>query len=197
MTTVTEFEALASICAAVGDAIDGDPALRDRIARVLGIGDRAAASFEDLTPPDPPNPPALVTDELPSVDEALVELAAIPPRGDAAATRLLAIAGLVNADPAYGPGGTKRNLVLPALTGGDLAVSEFAPELLDQVERAQTNDDLRAATVNANLGRVAVGGDVDPVPTRRPGVSYFGRVTATPDAPDVGAQSVHFRVGVR
>jgi hypothetical protein len=33
--------------------------------------------------------------------------------------------------------------------------------------------------------------------TRRPGVSYFGRVTATPDAPDVGAQSVDFRVGVR
>jgi hypothetical protein len=164
MTTVTEFEALASICAAVGDAIDGDPALGDRIARVLGIGDRAVARFEDLTP-GPGNPPGLGTDELPSVDEALVELAAIPARGDAAATRLLAIAGLVNADPAYGRGGTKRNLVLPALTGGDLAVAELAPELLDQVERAQTNDDLRAATVDANLTRVVIGGDVDPVPT--------------------------------
>ena len=165
MTTVTEFEALASICAAVGDAIDGDPALRDRVARVLGIGDRAAANFEDLAPPDPLNPPGVGTDELPSVDQALAQLAAVPARGDAAATRLLAIAGLVNADPAYGPGGAKRNLVLPALTGGDLALAELAPELLDQVERAQTNDDLRAATVNANLTRVVIGGDVDPVPT--------------------------------
>jgi hypothetical protein len=33
--------------------------------------------------------------------------------------------------------------------------------------------------------------------TRRPGVSYFGRVIATPDDPDVGTQSVDFRVGVR
>jgi hypothetical protein len=33
--------------------------------------------------------------------------------------------------------------------------------------------------------------------TRRPGVSYWGRVTATPDDPDVEAQSVDFRVGVR
>jgi hypothetical protein len=33
--------------------------------------------------------------------------------------------------------------------------------------------------------------------TRRPGVSYFGRVTATPNAPDAGSQSVDFRVGVR
>jgi hypothetical protein len=33
--------------------------------------------------------------------------------------------------------------------------------------------------------------------TRRPGVSYFGRVIATPDDPDVGSQSVDFRVGVR
>lgn len=165
MTTVTEFEALASICAAVGDAIDGDPALRDRVARVLGIGDRVAANFEDLAPPDPLNPPGVGTDELPSVDQALAQLAAVPARGDAAATRLLAIAGLVNADPAYGPGGAKRNLVLPALTGGDLALAELAPELLDQVERAQTNDDLRAATVNANLTRVVIGGDVDPVPT--------------------------------
>jgi hypothetical protein len=166
MTTVTEFEALASICAAVGDAIDGDPALRERISRVLGIGDRAAANFEDLTPPDPGNSPGAGTDELPSVDEALSQLAAVPARGDAAATRLLAIAGLVNADPAYGPGGTKRNLVLPALTGGDLALAEVASDLLDQVERAQTNDDLRAATVNANLTRVVIGGvDVDPVPT--------------------------------
>jgi hypothetical protein len=161
---MTEFEALASICAAVGDAIDGDPALRDRIARVLGIGDRAAAGFEDLTG-DPRTAPGLGSDELPSVDEALVQLAAIPARGDAAATRLLAIAGLVNADPAYGPGGAKRDLVLPALTGGDLAVAELAPELLDQVERAQTNADLRTATVNANLTRVVIGGDVDPVPT--------------------------------
>jgi len=165
MTTVTEFEALASICAAVGDAIDGDPALRDRVARVLGIGDRVAANFEDLAPPDPLNPPGVGTDELPSVDQALAQLAAVPARGDAAATRLLAIAGLVNADPSYGPGGAKRNLVLPALTGGDLALAELAPELLDQVERAQTNDDLRAATVNANLTRVVIGGDVDPVPT--------------------------------
>jgi hypothetical protein len=165
MTTVTEFEALASICAAVGDAIDGDPALRDRVARVLGIGDRAAANFEDLAPPDPLNPPGVGTDELPSVDQALAQLAAVPARGDAAATRLLAIAGLVNADPSYGPDGAKRNLVLPALTGGDLALAELAPELLDQVERAQTNDDLRAATVNANLTRVVIGGDVDPVPT--------------------------------
>jgi hypothetical protein len=33
--------------------------------------------------------------------------------------------------------------------------------------------------------------------TRRPGVSYFGRVVATPDDPDVSTQSVDFRVGVR
>ena len=33
--------------------------------------------------------------------------------------------------------------------------------------------------------------------TRRRGVSYFGRVTATPDDPDLGTQSVDFRVGVR
>ena len=33
--------------------------------------------------------------------------------------------------------------------------------------------------------------------TRRPGVSYWGRVTATPDDPEVEPQSVDFRVGVR
>jgi hypothetical protein len=32
--------------------------------------------------------------------------------------------------------------------------------------------------------------------TRRPGVSYWGRVTATPDDPDADPQSVDFRVGV-
>jgi hypothetical protein len=166
MTTVTEFEALASICAAVGDAIDADPALRDPISRVLGIGDRAAANFEDLTSRDLRHPPGAGTDELPSVDEALAQLAASPARADAAATRLRAIAGLVHADPAYGRGGAKRNLVLPALTGGDLAPADVAPDLLDQVERAQTNDDLRVVTVNTNLVRGLIGGvDLDPVPT--------------------------------
>jgi hypothetical protein len=170
MTTVTEFEALASICAAVGDAIDGDPALRDPISKVLGIGGRAAANVE-YPMPDPRNSPGARspgagTDDLPSVDEALGLLAAVPARGDAAATRVLAIAGLVHADPAYGPGGAKRSLVLPALSGGDPALAELAPDLLEQVGRAQTNDDLRAVMVDTNLTRVVIGGiDVDPVPT--------------------------------
>lgn len=163
MTTVTEFEALAGICAAVGDAIDRDPEIRDRVSRALGLADRAAESFADVAPADPL---AFGADPLPSVDEALARLADIPARGDAAATRLLAIAGLVSADPAYRRNGAKRDLVLPALTGGDPALAELAPELLDQVERAETSDDLRVATVRANLVRVVVGrGDVDPVPT--------------------------------
>jgi hypothetical protein len=165
--TMTEFEALASICAAVGDVIDGDPAVRERVSGVLAHGDRAAATLATPTPPGPGDSPGSDTDVLPSVDQALTQLAGIPARGDAATTRLLAIAGLVNADPAFRREGAKRDLVLPALTGGDLAPAELAPQLLDQMERAETNDDLlRAAAVNANLARVVIrGGDVDPVPT--------------------------------
>ena len=55
----------------------------------------------------------------------------------------------------------------------------------------------RVTIVPPRLGPKQVEFTVTVDATRRPGVSYFGRVTATPDAPGVGAQSVDFRVGVR
>ena len=163
MTTMTEFEALASICSAVSNVIDDDPEVRERVSRVLRLGDRTAATFAAVSPPNVPDPGP---EGLPSVDEALAHLGGVPARGDAAATRLLAIAGLVCVDPTYGRNGAKSALTLRALTGGDLAVDELAPELLDQMERAETNDALRAVTVNENLVRVPLpGGDVDLVAT--------------------------------
>jgi hypothetical protein len=47
------------------------------------------------------------------------------------------------------------------------------------------------------LGPNEVGFAVMVDATRLPGVSYWGRVTATPDDPDVAPQVVDFRVGVR
>ena len=45
MTAMTEFEALASICAGVGEAIDEDRHARERVSRVLRLCDRASATF--------------------------------------------------------------------------------------------------------------------------------------------------------
>jgi hypothetical protein len=163
MTTGTELEALAAICAAVDDVIDGDPAVRERVSRIPGLGDVAGASFAAVVLPPLGGSTGSRGGDAPSVDEALVQLAAIPTRGDAAAARLLAIAGLVNADPAYGRGGAKRDLVLPALTGGDRDLAKLAPTLLHQMERAPTSVELRPATVEASILRVVLpGGDVDP-----------------------------------
>lgn len=166
MTAETEFEALAAICAAVDGAIEGDPAGRKRVARILGQGDLAGASVAAAILPHLRDRPASTRDELPSVDEALDGLTAIRPQDDAGAARMIAIAGLVDADPAYGRAGEKGDLVLRALTGGDPELAKLAPSLLAQMELLHGGHEVRPTIVKANIARVVLPtGDLDPVPT--------------------------------
>lgn len=85
---------------------------------------------------------------------------------------------------------------LPASFGGACTLrlsgplkSRFDPP--DVIPRTRVT--LRPARLGPNEVEFAVMVDA----TRLPGVSYWGRVTATPDDPDVAAQLVDFRVGVR